>query len=102
MKTPASYDNLQMTHYSHYLSNSTICPTHSHKNINAHIAAIKFTAEVMGFDPEITNYNRLYRVMRGIKRTKGAIFEKPPRIPNPVIETKTGRKNAISRVDPGV
>ena len=33
------------------------------KNINAHIAAIKFTAEVMGFDPEITNYNRLYRVM---------------------------------------
>ena len=34
-----------------------------------------------GYDPDFTPYNRLYRVIRGIKRTQGARFKKPPRIP---------------------
>ena len=58
-----------------------LCPTHSHKNISAHIAAIKFTSEIEGYDPDFTPFRRLYRVIRGIKRTQGSCFKKPPRIP---------------------
>ena len=58
-----------------------LCPTHSHKNISAHIAAIKFASEMQGHDPDLTPYKRLYRVIRGIRRTQGVRFKKPPRIP---------------------
>ena len=45
-----------------------------------------------GFDPNPLPYNRLYRVIRGIKRTQGARFKKPPRIPiTPELLTQLGR-----------
>ena len=69
-----------------------LCPNNSHKSISAHIAAIKFTAEIQGYDPDLFPYNRLYRVIRGIKRTQGARFKKPPRIPiTPDLLSQLGR-----------
>ena len=67
-------------------------PSHSHKNINAHIAAIKFIADILGYASDTSNYNRLYRVIRGIKRLQGAQFRRPPRIPiTPALLTQLGR-----------
>ena len=45
------------------------------------MSAIKFQAELLGYDPNISPFNRLYRVIRGIKRAQGSHFKKPPRIP---------------------
>ena len=68
-----------------------LCPTHSYKNINAHIAAVKYFSEVHGYDPDMTPYSRLYRILRGIKRTQGARFKRPPRIPiTPPLLTQLG------------
>ena len=53
----------------------------SHSNISAHIAAIKYMSQVHGFDLDLTPFSRLYRLLRGIKRSQGAKFKKPPRIP---------------------
>ena len=55
--------------------------TLSHKNISGHIAAIKYHAQVLGYDLDVSPFSRLYRLLRGIKRTQGAQFKKPPRIP---------------------
>ena len=55
--------------------------SHSHSNIGSHIAAVKYMSHVRGFDLDLTNFTRLYRLLRGIKRTQGARFKKPPRIP---------------------
>ena len=68
-----------------------LCPSHSHKDICAHIAAVKFTAEALGYDPEPSKHKRLYRVIRGIKRTQGKKFNRPPRIPiTPALLTALG------------
>ena len=53
----------------------------SHKNINLHLAAIKYFNNVHGFDLDINSFGRLYRLLRGIKRAQGPRFKKPPRIP---------------------
>ena len=53
-----------------------LCPTHSHKNISAHLAAIKYSSAINGFDPDLTTYARLYRVLRGIKRSQGSRLKK--------------------------
>ena len=53
----------------------------SHKNISAHIAAVKYHSQVIGYDLDCTSFSRLYRLLRGIKRTQGKKFRKPPRIP---------------------
>ena len=53
----------------------------SYKNINGHLAAVKFHAQVLGHDLDITPFSRLYRLLRGIKRTQGSKYKKPPRIP---------------------
>ena len=82
---PTTQDTLIL--YATYLSQNN-----SHKSINAHIAAIKFTAETQGYDPDITPHNRLYRVICGIKRAQGSSFKKPPRIPvTPQLLTQLGR-----------
>ena len=82
---PLSQNNLIM--YATYL-----CPTHSHKNIGAHLAAIKYSSAIKGFDPDLTAYARLYRVLRGIKRSQGSRFKKPPRIPiTPTLPTHLGQ-----------
>ena len=59
-----------------YLSTSM-----SHKSINAHIAAVKYHAHVLGHDLDIAPFARLYRLLRGIKRTQGSKFKRPLRIP---------------------
>ena len=53
----------------------------SHKNISCHIAAIKYQSQVLGHTLDMTSFCRLYRLLRGIKRTQGKKFKKPPRIP---------------------
>ena len=60
------------THLSNHLS---------HSNITSHIAAIKYISQVRGFDLDLTPFSRLYRLLRGIKRSQGAKFKKPLRIP---------------------
>ena len=52
-----------------------------HSNICCHIAAVKYFAHVHGFDLDITPFNRLYRLLRGIKRSQSNKFRKPPRVP---------------------
>ena len=73
---PLPLQEQTLTLFATHLSNSM-----SHTNIVAHIAGIKFSSEVRGYDLDITPYNRLYRLLRGIKRTQGSKFKKPPRIP---------------------
>ena len=53
----------------------------AHSNICCHIAAVKYFAHVHGFDLDITPFNRLYRLLRGIKRSQSNKFRKPPRVP---------------------
>ena len=53
----------------------------SHNNINVHLAAIKFFAQVNGFSDNITSCNRLYRLIRGIKHAQAGKFGKPKRLP---------------------
>ena len=53
----------------------------SHNNINVHLAAIKFFAQVNGFDHNFAPCNRLYRLVRGIKRSQAGKFSKPKRFP---------------------
>ena len=68
-----------------------LCPNHSHKNISAHISAVKFMSDCEGYDPNLTPFTRLYRVIRGIKRTQGTQFKRPPRIPiTPQVLTQLG------------
>ena len=67
-----------------------LCPTHSHKVISAHISAIQFTAQLQGYSHQAP-LDRLYRLIRGIKRTQGKKFNKPPRIPiTPPLLTRMG------------
>ena len=48
---------------------------------------------MQGYDPDLTPYKRLYRVIRGIRKTQGARFKKPPRIPiTPPLLTLLGTK----------
>ena len=83
---PTTQDTLIL--FATYLST-----THSYKNIRAHISAIKFTSEMQGYDPNLSTSHRLYRVIRGIKKTQGSRFNKPPRIPiTPPLLTFMGRK----------
>ena len=53
----------------------------SHKRINQHIAAVKYFTHIQGHDLDINSCQRLYRLMRGIKRAQGSRFKKTPRIP---------------------
>ena len=68
-----------------------LCPNHSHKGISAHISAIKFLSDSKGYDLDFTPFTRLYRVIRGIKRTQGSRSRRPPRVPiTPQILTQLG------------
>ena len=58
-----------------------LSPSMSHKNINAHLSAIKYFAHIYGFDDDFSRFHRLYRLMRGIKRTQASKFKKAPRLP---------------------
>ena len=71
---PISEHNLIL--FATHLSNH-----HSHANIASHIAAVKYISHVRGFDIDLPQFSRLYRLLRGIKRTQGSQFKKPPRIP---------------------
>ena len=56
----------------------------SYGSIKAHIAAIKFFAETQGFNEKqqtINAFQKLYRLIRGIKKTQGKRFRKAPREP---------------------
>ena len=64
----------------------------SHQNINQHLAAIKYFTHVHGYDLDINSFPRLYRLLRGIKRSQGSRFKKPPRVPiTPPLLTTLGR-----------
>ena len=72
----------------------------SHQNINHHLAAIKYFSHVNGYDLELNSFSRLYRLLRGIKRTQGSQFRKPPRIPiTPSLLTTLGRNLWNSSID---
>ena len=81
---PASQNSLIL--FATYMS-----PNHSHKDITSHIAAIKFFSDITGHHLDIKPLHRLYRVLRGIKRTQGSQVKRPPRIPiTPPILTQLG------------
>ena len=64
----------------------------SHKNINQHIAGIKYYVHVSGYDLDLNSYPRLYRLLRGIRKSQGSRYNKPPRIPiTPPILATLGR-----------
>ena len=74
--SPLPIEEQSLIRFATHLSTSL-----SHSNISCHIAAIKYTSQVNGFDLDLTPFSRLYRLLRGIKRSQGAQFKKPPRIP---------------------
>ena len=51
------------------------------KNIKVHLAAIKFFSQIHGYTSLFTSFNRLYLLLRGIKRRQGNKHRKPKRIP---------------------
>ena len=53
----------------------------SHKNISCKLSAIKFYSHLQGFDSDFSAFHRLYRLIRGIKRTQANSFSKPKRLP---------------------
>ena len=60
---------------------SKLALSSSHHNINTHLAAIRFFAQLNGFTDSLTSCNRLYRLIRGIKRSQAGKFSKPKRFP---------------------
>ena len=55
--------------------------TNSAKNILCKLSAIKYFAELNGYDDDFARFTRLHRLMRGIKRVQANKFSKPPRFP---------------------
>ena len=60
-----------------YLANRRV----SHKQINMHMAALKFFAHTLGHPSIFERSPRLARLVRGIKRYQGQQFTRPNRIP---------------------
>ena len=71
---PLLEDNLLLfaTHVSRYSS---------HKNVNTHLAAIKFFAQTYGYFSIFPTSLRLRRLLKGIKRLEGRKYRKPKRTP---------------------
>ena len=63
------------------LFGSELAEATSHSNINLHLASIKYFAALNGFDVQLSQFTRLYRMLRGIKRMQGNKFKKPKRSP---------------------
>ena len=53
----------------------------SYSAINIYLAGIKFVAKRHGFNSDFSKFNRLYLVIRGIKRAHGDQFKKAKRAP---------------------
>ena len=53
----------------------------SYSNIKGHLAGLKFFALLHNYHNYFPSFNRLYLVLRGIKRSLGNKFKKPKRIP---------------------
>ena len=69
-----------------------LAPTMSHKNISQHLAGVKYHTHVSGYDLDVNSYPRLYRLLRGIRRSQGARYNKPARIPiTPPLLSTLGR-----------
>ena len=78
------YANINPTPISEHiliLFATDLAPKVAHSNISCHIAAIKYFAHVNGFYLDLAPFDRLYRLLRGIKRSQGSKFRKPPRVP---------------------
>ena len=58
---------------------SDIATTSSYSNVKLHLAAIKFYATANGY--RVEQFRRLYLTVRGIKKSQGARFHKPKRLP---------------------
>ena len=58
----------------------------SYSNIKLHMAGIKYFSTVKGYNVDFSRYNRLYLLIRGIRRSQGSKFNKPKRLPiTPII-----------------
>ena len=55
--------------------------THSHSNIKIHMAAINHFSAVDGYGTNLQKFQRLYLLIRGIKRSQGDKFRKKKRDP---------------------
>lgn len=53
----------------------------SHSNIKRHMAAIKFSTALRGFSVRFENFQQLYLLIRGIKRSQGNKYSNPKRLP---------------------
>ena len=53
----------------------------SHSNVKLHLAAIKHTSIIDGQNVPFRDYERLYLLLRGIKRAQGRIHSVPKRLP---------------------
>ena len=53
----------------------------SHSNVKLHLSAIKHTATVAGYDIPFKDFERLYLLLRGIKRSQGNSHSLPKRLP---------------------
>ena len=53
----------------------------SHSNVKLHLSAVKHYATIQGHDVPFKDYNRLYLLLRGIKRSQGQTYSLPKRLP---------------------
>ena len=60
---------------------SELASSTSYKNIKVHLAAIKFYAQVHGYCASFLSFNRLYLLLRGIKRMQGDKYNIKKRSP---------------------
>jgi hypothetical protein len=81
---PLSEDTLML--FATYVSNYS-----SYKNVNMHLAAIKFVAQVWGYTSIFSTSIRLCRLLRGIKRCQGRKYKKAKRTPiTPILIQQLG------------
>jgi integrase len=79
---PITQEKLIM--YSTYLADHI-----SHQSIKGHLSAIKYFALIHGQDTDFTEFQRLHRLLKGIKRVQAQKFSKPKRLPitPPILHT---------------
>ena len=53
----------------------------SYSSIKSHLAAVKFYSQIHGYNSTFTEFVRLYRLVRGIRRKQGSKFKKQKRTP---------------------
>ena len=75
------YQTFPVTEQTLILFATNLASYSSHQNVKLHMAAIKHFAIIHGFPAPFKEFHRLYKLIRGIKRSLGSSHSLPKRLP---------------------